>query len=523
VRLNRAGKLVNGGLTDITPSGIAIGSIDETSARDEREAVMDQRVKHETKPAGTARPDAVLTDIADYVCDYAITSAEAYRMARYCLMDALGCALEALHYPACTRLLGPLVPGTVVPGGARVPGTSYVLDPVRAAFNLGAMIRWLDFNDGFTAAEKGHPSDNLGGILSTADYESQRRIAAGGKPLVMRDVLSAMIQAHEIQGVLSLENNFTRLGFDHAVLVRAASTAVATRMLGGTREQIVNAVSNAFADGVTLKAYRHAPNIGSRKSWAGGDASARGVDLAMMAVKGEMGYPTVLTARTYGFYEALFEKKPFRFQRGYGSYVMENVLFKFVACGMLGQTAVECALKLHPQVRDRLDDIAAITITTQKELIGIMDKQGVLRNPADRDHCVQYVVAVGMIHGRLKASDFEDDFAADTRIDALRSKMTLVEDAGFTRDFLDPAKRSVANAIDVRLKDGSSLPRVEAQYPVGHPRRREEAIPLIEAKFREHLSGRIPQPRAAKILELCGDAARLDRTPVNEFVELFIM
>jgi len=475
---------------------------------------------HAVNTASTS-PDAVLTDIADYVCDYNITSNEAYRMARHCMMDALGCAMEALHYPACTGLLGPLVPGTVVPNGARVPGTRYVLDPVRAAFNLGAMIRWLDFNDGFTAAEKGHPSDNLGGLLATADYISRTRVASGAQPLTVRDVLAALIKTHEIQGVLSLENNFTRLGFDHAVLVRVAAAAVATRMFGGTRDHVVNAVSDAFADGVTLKAYRHAPNIGSRKSWAGGDASARGVDLAMMAVKGEMGYPTVLTAKTYGFFEALFENKPFRFQRGYGSYVMENVLFKLVACGMLGQTAVECALKLHPLVRDRLDEIDAITITTQKELIGIMDKRGRLRNPADRDHCVQYVVAVGMIHGRLNASDFEDEFAADPRIDVLREKTTLVEDAGYTRDFLDPAKRSVANAIDVRFKDGSHAPRVEAQYPVGHPRRREEAIPLIEAKFRQHMEHRFPADRAARILALCGDVARLDRTPVNEFVDYF--
>jgi len=468
-------------------------------------------------------PDKVLGDIANYVAGCKITRAEAYRTARYCLIDALGCALEALSYPECTKLLGPIVPGIVIANGARVPGTSFELDPVRAAFNLGAMIRWLDSNDSFTAAEGGHPSDNLGGILATADYLSRRRIAAGKPPLVMRDVLTAMIKAYEIQGVLSLENNFPRLGFDHAALVRVASTAVVTGMLGGGREEIINAVSNAWADGLTLKVYRQAPNIGSRKSWAGGDATSRAVMFGLMAVRGEMGYPSVLTAKTFGFYAALFKGRPFKFQRRYGSYVLEHVMFKFVAAGMHGQTAVECALKLHPLVKDRLDEIDAITIMGTEKLIGIMDKRGPLSNPADRDHCVQYVVAVGMIFGGLTAADFEDEFAADPRIDRLRAKMKVVENPRYTRDFHTPAKRSSANAIQVRFKDGSNLPKVEVEYPIGHPRRRAEGIPMLEAKFKTNLARCFPPGQQAAILALCRDQARLEATPVNAFVDRFVI
>lgn len=468
-------------------------------------------------------PDKALVDIANYVDRQVIRSAKAYHTARYCLIDALGCALEALDYPECAKLLGPIVPGTVVACGARVPGTRFELDPVRAAFNIGSMIRWLDFNDSFTAAEGGHPSDNLGGILATADYLSRTRVAEGKPPLVMRDVLTAMIKAYEIQGVLSLENNFTRLGFDHAALVRVASAAAVTGMLGGSREEIINAVSNAWADGLTLKVYRQAPNIGSRKGWAGGDATSRGVMLGLMAVRGEMGYPSVLTARTFGFYDALFKGKPFKFQRRYDSYVLEHALFKFVPAGMHGQTAVECALKLHPLVKDRLDDIDAITIGSHEKLIGIMDKRGRLNNPADRDHCVQYVVAVAMIFGRLAASDFEDEFAADPRIDRLRAKMKVVENPRYTRDFHAPAKRSSANAIEVRFKDGSRTPLVEIEYPIGHPRRRAEGIPMLETKFRSHLARRFPPKQQAAILALCLDQTRLEATPVNEVVDRFVI
>jgi 2-methylcitrate dehydratase len=468
------------------------------------------------------KPDKVLTDIADYVADYRIESEEAYNTARLCLMDTLGCGLEALEYPACTKLLGPIVPGTVVPNGARVPGTPYQLDPVTTAFNIGAMIRWLDFNDTWLAAEWGHPSDNLGGILATADWLSRTRLAQGGKPLVVRDVLTAMIKAHEIQGVIALENSFNRVGLDHVVLVKIASTAVVTHMLGGSREEIVNALSNACVDGQSLRAYRHAPNTGSRKSWAAGDATSRAVRLALMALKGEMGYPSALTAKTWGFYDVLFKGKPFRLARLYGSYVMENVLFKIsYPAEFHAQTAVEAAIRLHPQVRDRLDDIKRVVITTHESAIRIIDKRGPLGNPADRDHCIQYMAAVGLIKGSLTAADYEDAAAADPRIDRLRSKMTCVEKKQWTRDYLDPAKRSIANALQVFFNDGSRTDPVAVEYPLGHRRRRKEGVPQLEAKFRVNLARRFPPKQQQAILGLCLDARRLAATPVNEFVDLF--
>ncbi|PZP56454.1 MAG: 2-methylcitrate dehydratase, partial [Azospira oryzae] len=380
-------------------------------------------------------PDQVLVDIADYVTKYEIKSQEAYSTARLCLMDTLGCGLEALGYPACTKLLGPIVPGTVVPHGAKVPGTQFQLDPVTAAFNIGTMIRWLDFNDTWLAAEWGHPSDNLGGILATADWLSRTAVAHGKAPLIMRDVLTAMIKAHEIQGVIALENSFNRVGLDHVILVKVATTAVVAQMLECTHEEIINAVSNAWIDGHSLRTYRHAPNTGSRKSWAAGDATSRGVRLALMAKKGEMGYPSALTAKTWGFYDVLFRGQPFKFQRPYGSYVMENVLFKIsFPAEFHAQTAVECAMQLHPLVKGRLDEIDRIVIRTHESAIRIIDKQGPLSNPADRDHCLQYMVAVPLIYGRLTAADYEDDVAADPRIDQLRAKMECVEDKQFSQD-----------------------------------------------------------------------------------------
>jgi 2-methylcitrate dehydratase len=468
------------------------------------------------------RPDKVLTDIADYVSGFRVKSAEAYDTARLCLMDTLGCGLEALEYPACTKLLGPIVPGTVVPNGAKVPGTPYQLDPVTAAFNIGAMIRWLDFNDTWLAAEWGHPSDNLGGILATADWLSRTRLAQGGKPLVMRDVLTAMIKAHEIQGVIALENSFNRVGLDHVVLVKAASTAVVTHMMGGTRDEIVDALSNAWVDGQSLRTYRHAPNAGSRKSWAAGDATSRAVRLALMTLKGEMGYPSALTAKTWGFYDVLFKRRPFRLKRPYGSYVMENVLFKIsFPAEFHAQTAVEAAIQLHPLVKDRLAEVKRIVITTHESAIRIIDKKGPLANPADRDHCIQYMTAVGLIKGNLVASDYEDAVAADPRIDALRAKMACVENKRWTRDYLDPAKRSIANAIQVFFADGAKTPQIAVEYPVGHRRRRQEGIPLLVAKFRTNLARRYPAKRQRAIMELCGDPGRLDATPVNEFMDLF--
>jgi 2-methylcitrate dehydratase len=470
------------------------------------------------------KPDAVLVDIAEYAARYKITSKEAYETARHCLIDTLGCGFEALSYPACTKLLGPIVPGTAVPNGARVPGTLFQLDPVQAAFNIGAMIRWLDFNDTWLAAEWGHPSDNLGGILATADWLSRNAIAAGRAPPVMKDVLTAMIKAHEIQGVIALENSFNRVGLDHVVLVKVASTAVVSQLLELTRDEIIDAVSLAWVDGQSLRTYRHAPNTGSRKSWAAGDATSRAVRLALMVAKGEMGYPSVLTAKTWGFYDVLFKGKPFAFQRPYGSYVMENVLFKIsFPAEFHAQTAVECAMALHRQVASRLDDIARITIRTHESAIRIIDKKGPLANPADRDHCIQYMVAVPLIFGRLTAADYEDSVAADPRIDRLRAKMVCVEDRHFSRDYLDPDKRSIANAITIELKDGSRLKEVVVEYPIGHRRRRREGIPLLLEKFKTNLARRFPAKQQRAILDVALDAHRLEATPVHEFVDLFVI
>jgi 2-methylcitrate dehydratase len=470
------------------------------------------------------KPDQVMVDIADYVTKYVIQSAEAYDTARLCLMDTLGCGLEALGYPACTKLLGPIVPGAVVSNGARVPGTQFQLDPVQAAFNIGAMIRWLDFNDTFLAAEWGHPSDNLGGILATADWLSRTAVAIGKKPLTVREVLTAMIKAHEIQGGIALENAFNRVGLDHVVLVKVASTAVVSGLLGLSHEEIVNALSLAWVDGQSLRTYRHAPNTGSRKSWAAGDATSRAVRLALIARTGEMGYPSVLTAKTWGFYDVSFKGQPFRFQRPYGSYVMEHVLFKIsYPAEFHAQTAVEAAMRLHPLVKDRIADIKKVTIRTHESAIRIIDKQGPLDNPADRDHCIQYMVAVPLIFGRLTAEDYEDEVAADPRIDALRAKMECVEDKQFSRDYLDPDKRSIANAITVEFADGRKTEEVVVEYPIGHRRRRKEGIPLLLAKFETNLARRFPLKQQLAILALCADAARLEATAVHEFVDLFVI
>lgn len=469
-------------------------------------------------------PDKVLVDIADYVCDYEIKSAEAFDTARNCLMDTVGCGLEALGYPACTKLLGPIVYGTIVPNGAKVPGTQFQLDPVQAAFNIGTMVRWLDFNDTWLAAEWGHPSDNLGGILAAADYLSRKAVADGKRPVAMKDVLTAMIKAHEIQGVIALENSFNRVGLDHVVLVKVATTGVVTRLMGGSREEVINALSNAWIDGQSFRTYRHAPNTGSRKSWAAGDATSRGVRLALMALKGEMGYPSALTAKTWGFYDVLFKGNEFKFQRPYGSYVMENILFKIsFPAEFHAQTAVECALQLHPGVKDRLDQIEKIEITTHESAIRIIDKKGPLHNPADRDHCIQYMVAIGLIFGTLTAAHYEDSVAADPRIDTLRDKMTCIENPQYSKDYLDPSKRSIANAIQIFFKDGTSTEKVEVEYPIGHRRRRKEGIPLLVDKFRSNLGRRFPAKQQKAILAVCLDQARLEAVPVNEFVDMFVI
>ena len=478
------------------------------------------------------KPDQVLVDIVDYVTKYKIKSTEAYETARYCLMDTLGCGFEALEYPACTKMLGPIVQGTVVPNGARVPGTQFQLDPVKAAFDIGAMIRWLDFNDTWLAAEWGHPSDNLGGILAMADWLSRNAVAAGKASLTVSDVLTAMIKAHEIQGCIALENSFNKVGLDHVVLVKVASTAVIAQMLGLTRDEIVNAVSLAWVDGQSLRTYRHSPNTGSRKSWAAGDATSRAVRLALIAKSGEMGYPSVLSAKTWGFYDVLFKGKEFKFQRSYGSYVMEHVLFKIsFPAEFHSQTAVEAALTLHDQLGKlgkTAADIKKITIRTHEACIRIIDKKGPLSNPADRDHCIQYMVAVPILFGRLTAGDYEDDVALDPRIDALREKIVCVENKQFTKDYHDPDRRSIANALTVELHGekvgaGEKLKEVVVEYPIGHRRRRKEGMPLLVEKFKTNLARVFPQKQANAILELCMDSKRLAATPVNEFVDSMII
>ncbi|MDQ2184732.1 bifunctional 2-methylcitrate dehydratase/aconitate hydratase [Alcaligenaceae bacterium A4P071] len=472
-------------------------------------------------------PDQVLVDIVDYVLDYQIKSDLAYETARNCLIDTLGCGLEALEYPACRKLLGPVVPGTVVPNGAKVPGTQFQLDPIQAAFNIGTMIRWLDFNDTWLAAEWGHPSDNLGGILATADWLSRNAVAAGKPALSMRDVLTGMIKAHEIQGCIALENSFNKVGLDHVVLVKVASTAVVAQMLGLNRDEVLNAVSLAWVDGQSLRTYRHSPNTGSRKSWAAGDATSRAVRLALIAKTGEMGYPSVLSAKTWGFYDVLFKGQPFKFQRPYGTYVMENVLFKIsFPAEFHSQTAVECAMdinKLLAQKGKSAEDIKQITIRTHEACIRIIDKKGPLDNPADRDHCIQYMVAVPILFGRLTASDYEDDIAADPRIDTLRDKIVCVEDTTFTRDYHDPEKRSIANAVTVEFNDGSKFDEIVCEYPIGHKRRRGDGIPLLEAKFRTNLARQFPVKQQQRILDISLDQKKLEAMPVHEYVDLYVI
>ncbi|GAA4407770.1 2-methylcitrate dehydratase [Advenella faeciporci] len=472
-------------------------------------------------------PDQVLVDIVDYVLNYNIESTVAYETARNCLIDTLGCGLEALEYPACRKLLGPIIPGTVVPNGAKIPGTQFQLDPVQAAFNIGTMIRWLDFNDTWLAAEWGHPSDNLGGILATADWLSRNAVAVGKAPLTMHDVLTGMIKAHEIQGCIALENSFNKVGLDHVVLVKVASTAVVAKMLGLDREEVINAVSLAWVDGQSLRTYRHAPNTGSRKSWAAGDATSRAVRLALIAKTGEMGYPSVLTTKTWGFYDVLFNGQPFKFQRPYGSYVMENVLFKIsFPAEFHSQTAVECAMDIHQKLNaagKTAEDIKQITIRTHEACIRIIDKKGPLNNPADRDHCIQYMVAVPVLFGRLTAADYEDGIAADPRIDALRDKIVCVEDPAFTADYHDPEKRSIANALTVEFNDGSKLEEIVCEYPIGHKRRRTDGIPLLEDKFRTNLARVFPGRQQNRILEVSLDQKALEAMPVHEYIDLYVI
>ncbi|WP_342594719.1 2-methylcitrate dehydratase [Salinicola lusitanus] len=481
--------------------------------------------------------DPELQAIADYVLDYRVDSREALETARHCLLDTLGCGLLALRFPECTKHLGPLVEGTVVPNGARVPGTQLRLDPVKAAWDIGCIIRWLDYNDTWLAAEWGHPSDNLGGILAVADHLSQQRVAKGETPLTLRHVLEAMIMAHEIQGVLALENSFNRVGLDHVILVKVASTAVVAKLMGANREQLLSALSHAFVDGQSLRTYRHAPNAGSRKSWAAGDATSRAVRLADIAMRGEMGIPGVLTAPQWGFYDVAFSKtnkdqriKPeaerrFRVSQAYGSYVMENVLFKIsFPAEFHAQTAAEAAVMLHPQVRDRLDEIERIVVTTHESAIRIISKVGELANPADRDHCLQYMIAVPLAFGNLTAEHYEDDFhLAHPIIDLLRDKMEVVEDERYSREYHQADKRSIANAVQVFFNDGTCTELVEVEYPLGHRRRREEGIPQLKEKLRHNLATRFPVQRCEQIFELYEDGERFDSTPVDAFLDLWVI
>ena len=469
-------------------------------------------------------PDPEMAAIADYLCESEIASEEAYETARHCLMDSLGCAMLALRFPECAKLLGPLVPGSTVPLGVRVPGTGFELDPVLAAFDIGILVRWLDFNDTWLAAEWGHPSDNLAGILAAADFLSRRRSAEGKPPLVMREVLTAMIKAYEIQGVMALENSFNRVGLDHVVLVKLATAALVTRMLGGGREEIIDVTSQVWLDGQSLRAYRHAPNTGSRKSWAAGDAASRGVRLALLTMAGEKGYPSALTAANWGFYDVSFRGNRFRFQRPYGSYVMENILFKIAfPAEFHAQTAVECAIKLHDQVMGRLDDIERVIITTQESAIRIISKSGPLHNPADRDHCLQYMVAIGLIFGELSADHYSDSAAADPRIDRLRASMEVVEDPRYSEEYLNPDKRSIANAVEIFFKDGGGTGKVAVEYPLGHRRRRAEGIPFLLQKCRSNLSARLPAQQVEQIMTLCLDRSRLEATSVEAFMGMFVV
>jgi 2-methylcitrate dehydratase len=478
--------------------------------------------QHDIRSAVRPHPDQPMVDIANYVADYTIESKEAYDTARYMLLDSLACAMLAMKFPECVKHLGPLVPGAVLPGGARVPGTSFELDPVQAAYNIGVQVRWLDFNDTWLAAEWGHPSDNLGAILAVADYLSRKAEREGGVPLTVRDVLGYAIKAHEIQGCYALKNSFNRVGLDHVILVRLASTAVTTRMFGGGKDEIINAVSHSWIDNGALRTYRHAPNTGPRKSWAAGDACRRAVTHALNAIKGGVGYPSALSAKIWGFYDVAFKGKPFEFERPFGSYVMENVLFKIsYPAEFHAQTAVECAMQLHSQVTGRIDEIDRIVIETQEAGVRIIDKTGPLANYADRDHCIQYMVAVPLIFGRLTADDYTDTIAADPRIDALRAKMEVSENPQFTKDYFDPDKRYIGNSVQVFFRNGSSTEKVSIDYPIGHRKRRAEGIPVLLRKFEAALAGHLPRDRVQQIVDASRDSDAFDALPIQRLMDWF--
>lgn len=474
----------------------------------------------EADPSNNA--DEILNQLADYICYDQITSEEAYRTAILCLGDSLGCAVLSLCFPACTRLLGPIIAGTSVPHGSRVPGTDYILDPITAAFNLGSMIRWLDFNDTWLAAEWGHPSDNIGGILAVADYLSRKNLKEGKPSITMFHVLTAIIKAYEIQGSLALMNSYNRIGLDHVIFVKIATAGIAAEMLGSNREQIIYAMSHAWLDNAPLRTYRQGTSTGSRKSWAAGDATSRGVLFAWLTQLGEPGYPHALTSPGWGVNDVLFKDNPIRLPETLGSYVIENILFKVsYPAEFHAQTAVECAIKLHPQVRDRFDEIRAIHIYTQESAMRIIDKKGDLKNPADRDHCIQYMTAIGLLFGELKPEHYQEETAQDPRIDLLRSKMHVFENEQFSKDYLDPMLRSIANSIQIEFEDGTKIDPVTVEFPLGHRRRREEALPMIMTKCENNLKTCFPKERVASIMQLFQDPERFESRPVALFCDLF--
>jgi 2-methylcitrate dehydratase len=467
-------------------------------------------------------PDDLLNTIADYALNYEVDSEEALLTARYCLMDTLGCGILALSFPDCKKLLGPHVEGTIVPNGVRVPGTDYILDPVKGAWDIGAIIRWLDFNDTWLAAEWGHPSDNLGGILAAADFISQQKVLAGKEPLTIKDVIISMVKAHEIQGIMALENSFNRVGLDHVILVKLASTAVIASLFELSKEETINALSQVFVDGQSLRTYRHSPNAGPRKSWAAGDATSRALHLVMLTMKGQIGYPSAISAPTWGFKDVLFKGNEFKINQEFNSYVMENVLFKIsFPAEFHAQTAVEAAVILHPEIISKLEDIEKIVITTHESAIRIISKEGELNNPADRDHCIQYMTAIGLLKGDLVAEDYEDDVASDPRIDALREKMIIQEDKRYTEEYLQPDKRSIANSIQIFFQDGSSTKNVEVEYPIGHRRRREEGIPVLLSKFEKNLKTHFNENQVSEIIKTCSNTNELDKMNVIDFMTLF--
>lgn len=481
---------------------------------------MHNEAEHNERPSF----DPEITAIADYVLQYEITSQEAYQTAYLCLLDSIGCALLAHRYPECIKLLGPVVPNESTPHGARVLGSQMQLNPVQAAFDNGLLIRWLDYNDTWLAAEWGHPSDNLGGILSVLDHLSRQELCRGKSTLTVKDVLAAMIKAYEIQGVIALENSFNRAGLDHVILVKLATTAVVTKLLGGDHQTVCNAVSMAWLDGQSLRTYRHAPNTGTRKSWAAGDATSRGVWLALLAMKGEMGYPSVLSAKKWGFCDVYFDGQPLKINQPYQSYVMENILFKIsYPAEFHGQTAVECGLKLHHEIKNKLNQIEKIVIKTQESAVRIINKKGTLHNPADRDHSLQYMVAIALIYGELTADHYEADIAKNPLIDQLREKMQVIEEPRYSRDYLDPEKRSIANSVQVYFTDGSSTEEVVVEFPLGHKRRRQEAVSLLYDKFYQNIATRLPKQRVTKIAKLVEQQEIVLQMPVAEWVSLFVV